>query len=119
MTWVVWFALCFGLVYLIVGAAITQRPRRWLYGKLGGRWGGWLACAPCCAFWVGVGVGVPDLLFLVPCLPAAFISSSIGVAVTAHLAGGFVVMGGVVALQAATQFAFAEIAREQAEKLDG
>lgn len=116
MTWLIWFMLCFGLVYLVVGASITQWPRRFLFNVLGPRWGGWLACAPCCAFWVGLAIGVPEQAFLAAALPIWALGSSFAVTVAGHLVAGLIIMGGVVLVQLATRSLIAEIGAEAAAK---
>jgi hypothetical protein len=112
MVWIVWFLLCFGLVYLVVGAAITKRPRRWLYAKLGSGWGGWLSCAPCAAFWVGLAVGLPSAVPLAEIAPRTF-AEPWALATATHLVGGLVIMAVVAQLQVHWGYAFAEIAREE------
>jgi hypothetical protein len=104
-----WLLLVFGLTYLITAAAITQRPRHFLYALLGPRWGGWLACAPCTSFWVGIALGVWEPVLLAYVLPGAWQTSSMTVALTGRVLGGVLAMGAVSAYQFAVRVAIAEI----------
>jgi hypothetical protein len=116
MIWLVWFLLCFGIVYLIVGASITAWPRRFLFNVLGPHAGGWLACAPCAAFWVGVAVGVPEQAFLAATIPLWALSSPFAVAVTERLAAGVILMACVVLVQLWTHTLVAELGAAEAAR---
>ena len=54
-----WLLGALGLVYLVVGAAIFSRPRRWLHRVAPGPITRLLECATCTSFWVGLVVGYP------------------------------------------------------------
>jgi hypothetical protein len=116
MTWLVWFLVGFALVMLIVRESIFDWPRRFAFNVLGPRWGGWLACGPCTAFWVGVAVGVPDLGIFAQWLPVWTISSPVAVAITGHVLGGLVLLAAVRLVQTFSHSTLAVIGEEAAEK---
>ncbi|MCK9355554.1 MAG: hypothetical protein M0R22_00165 [Dehalococcoidia bacterium] len=116
MIWLLWFLVGFALVTLIVRESIFAWPRRFLFNVLGSKAGGWLACGPCAAFWVGVAVGVPDVGILAQWLPVWTISSSIAVAVTGHVLGGLLLLAAVRLVQTFSHSTLAVIAEEEAAK---
>lgn len=102
-----WFALVFGLTYFVTAAQITARPRHFVFELLGPHLGGWLACAPCSAFWVGCGVG-----------PGYGLNFSTGWGlVPDHLLSGVLAMGVIAAFQFISHVPIAELA-ETEEKDD-
>ena len=116
MIWLLWFLVGFALVTLTVRESIFDWPRRFLFNVLGEKLGGWLACGPCAAFWVGVAVGVPDLGILAQWLPTWAISSAFAVAVTNHLLGGLLLLGAVRLVQTFSHSTLAIIAAEEQER---
>lgn len=102
INWGTWFALAFGIVYLIVGASITSWPRRFLFNLLGPKWGGPLACAPCCSFWVGIAMGLPVRIVWLH-----YSSWWID-----RIYAGFILMGLIVLVQLVTHSLIAEIGRD-------
>lgn len=112
MIWVVWAIVCFGAVYLVVGASITKWPRRFAFNVLGPKLGGWLACAPCTAFWVGLTVGLPQPHYIVD-LASWTVRSELAVSIAQHVAGGLGLMGLTALLQWWTNALFAEIGAEE------
>jgi hypothetical protein len=113
MTWLIWALFCFGLVFLVTAASITAWPRRFLFNLLGPRWGGWLACAPCTAFWVGVAVGLPDVAVFALWAPELALASPTAVLLTSHLGGGIIFMGLTAAVQYHWNLKIAELGQPE------
>lgn len=111
MSAVWWFLLVFGLTYLIVAAQITARIRHFVFALLGPSWGGWLACAPCTSFWVGITVGLWEPGIIDQLVPYAWQSPGI-VVISSRLLGGILAMGAVAAFQFITHVPIAELGEE-------
>lgn len=116
MIWLLWFLVGFALVMLVVRESIFEWPRRFLFNLLGEKLGGWLACGPCAAFWVGVAVGVPDPAAFATWVPTVLLSTPWAVTLTAHLLGGLILLGAVRLVQTFSHSTLAIIAEEAAEK---